>query len=195
MAIPLGTENKRQVYLVAALFGVVAVIAVWEIQGAFQSSSTPAPLPSAHNPATLSSTTVSTRKSRIAGLEPKLQFGNLARSENVEYATTGRNIFSGESAPVQIETPVAAARPAPSVLIASPPERPKPPAIDLKYLGYVKSNDKTYNALVTRGEDSFIARTGEIIFHYYKVGTIQPSGVQVTDLRFNNTQTIAVTEK
>ncbi len=195
MAIPLGTENKRQVYLVAALFVVVAVIAAWEIHGAFWSSSTPAPLPTAHNPATLSSTSSSTRKSRIAGLEPKLESGHLARSENVEYATTGRDIFSGESAPVHIETPVAPPRPIPAVLNTSPPERPKPPAIDLKYLGYVQSNDKTYNALVTRGDDSFVARTGEIVFHYYKVGTIQPSAVQVTDLRFNNTQTIAVTEK
>ena len=55
MAIPLGTENKRQVYLVAALFFVVAVIATWEIHGAFGSSSTTTPLPTAHNPAALSS--------------------------------------------------------------------------------------------------------------------------------------------
>ena len=96
---------------------------------------------------------------------------------------------------MQIEAPVAPARPIPAVLNTSPPERPKPPAIELKYLGYVLSNDKTYNALVTHGEDSFVARTGEIVFHFYKVGNIQPTGVQVTDLRFNNTQTIAVTEK
>jgi hypothetical protein len=75
------------------------------------------------------------------------------------------------------------------------PERPRPPAIDLQYLGYVQGNDKIYNALVIRGDDSFLARSGEIIFHYYKVGSIQPAGVQVTDLRFNNTETIALTEK
>jgi hypothetical protein len=195
MAISSGTENKRQVYMVAALFGIVALIAAWEIHGAFGSSSTLVPLPTAHNQAKLSSTASATQKSRIADLEPKLQNDHLARSESVEYATTGRNIFSGESAPVQIEAPAAPVRPIPVVLNTAPPERPKPPTIDLKYLGYVLSNDKTYNALVTRGDDSFVARTGEIVFHYYKVGTIQPSGVQVTDLRFNNTQTIAVTEK
>ncbi len=195
MAIRLGTENKRQVYMVAALFGIVVLIASWEIHGAFGSSSTPAPLPATHNLAKLSSTVSTTQKLRIADIEPKLQSDNLARSESVEYATTGRNIFSGESAPVKIEAPVAPARPIPAVLNTSPPERPKPPTIDLNYLGYVLSNDKTYNALVTHGDDSFVAGTGEIIFHYYKIGTIKPSGVQVTDLRFNNTQTIAVTEK
>ncbi|MDR3734987.1 MAG: hypothetical protein P4L10_05540 [Acidobacteriaceae bacterium] len=195
MAIPLGTENKRQVYMVAALFGIVALIAAWEIHGAFGSSSTSTPLSTAHNPAKLSSTAGTTQQSRIADLEPKLESDHLTRSESVEYATSGRNIFSVESAPVQIEAPVSPARPVLAVLNTSVPERPKPPTIDLKYLGYLLSNDKAYNALVTHGDDSFVARTGEIVFHYYKVGTIQPSGVQITDLRFNNTQTIAVTEK
>jgi hypothetical protein len=195
MAIPLGTETKRQVYLVAALFGVVALISAWEIYGAFGSSSTPARLAAVHNPAQTIPAAGSSRKSGIEGLEPKLQIGHMARIENVEYATTGRNIFSGESVPVQIEAPVAPARPITTLVSSGPPERPRPPAIDLKYLGYVQGRDKTYDALVIRGDDSSLARTGEVVFHYFKVGAIQPASVQVTDLRFNNTQTIAVTEK
>jgi hypothetical protein len=40
-----------------------------------------------------------------------------------------------------------------------------------------------------------MARTGEIVYHRYKVGTIQPSSVQVTDLGRNNTEIIAVAVK
>ena len=194
MAIALGTENKRQVYLVVALFVVVAVIAAWELHSAFGNSSAPVSQP-VERTITAQRKVGSSRRPSLGEIEPKLQIGHLVRSEQVAYATSGRNIFSGESAPVLIEAPVAPARPTPTVAVAPLPERPRPPAIDLKYLGYVQGNDKIYNALVIRGDDSFLARTGEIIFHYYKVGTIQPAGVQVTDLRFNNTQTIALTEK
>jgi hypothetical protein len=194
MAIALGTENKRQVYLVVALFVVVVAIAVWELRNAYGSSSTPARSP-AKLAVAAQRTTGSIRGSGLAALEPRLQISRASRSEQVEYATTGRNIFSGDSAPVHIEIPIAPARPAETAAIVPPPLHPRPPAIDLKYLGYVQENDKAYNALLIRGDDSFIARTGEVVFHYYKVGTIQPSGVQVTDLRFNNTQTVALSEK
>ncbi len=192
MAIALGMENKRQVYLVGSLFAVVIAIAAWEI---FGGSSTPARLPAPSNSAGSQHASGPARRSGVAGLEPKLQVGRLARSEQVEYATTGRNIFSGESAPVKIEVPVASPRPNDTAASTAPPEPPKPPEIDLKYLGYVQGGDKSYDALLIHGDDSFIARNGEIIFHRYKVGIIQPSGVPVTDLKFNTTKTIILTEK
>jgi hypothetical protein len=209
LPLPLGTENKRQIRILAALGVVIVCVGGYEIKDNFFSSS-PAPVrppaaaarPAAPQPTPLNNLAAAANPSASAGpeaqklsnagIDPTLHLDQLARSEGVEYLGTGRNIFSAESAPAHIETPVAGARPGSPVVKAAPamPEKPRPPAIDLKYFGYTQARDKSLQAFFIRGEDIFIARSGEIVDHRYKVGAIMPGSVQVTDLSYNNTQTL-----
>ncbi len=189
MAISVGTENKRQVQLVVGLFIALGAIAGWEIYNSMGTSSAHTaikPVAAAHaaNPA---------RKSARSRLDPVLRIDELDRSELVEYSGTGRDVFSPVAAPVVVETPLASGRP--GDIAASLPlvvEPPKPPSMDLKYLGFAQTTDKTYTALFTHGDDMFMAKTGDIMFHRFRVGVIQPASVQVTDLTHNLTQNIAV---
>ena len=210
MAMRLGTENKRQVYILIALAVVIVCVSGYEIKDIFFSSApTPArPVPAASRPSGPQAAPVSgsataaipttfsgpeAQKISNADIDPALHLDKLALSEQVEYMGNGRNIFSAQSAPARIESPVAGARPGqpgqPAVK-AGPvvPEKPKPPAIDLKYFGYTQSKDKSIQVFLSRGDDIFIARSGEIVEHRYKVGAILPGSVQVTDLSYNNTQ-------
>lgn len=201
MALQIGAENKRQVYMVIVLFSVVAIAGGWEL---YQNFSTPSrshtvPPPAIRTVAVpgqqAGGTGQDAQKLDNAGIDPTLHFDKLAQSEDVEYEGTGRNIFSADSAPVAIPTPVKGARPgAPSVNLPPPPPAvPRPPAIDLKYFGYSEAKDKSIEAFFIHGEDIFIARTGQIVDHRYKVGVIKPNSVEVTDLGYNNTQTLPLT--
>jgi hypothetical protein len=212
MALRLGAENKKQVYIVIALFAVILPIAIWEVYGMVATPSAPV-RPAAPAVAQVqraaaitdsgAAAPVSTGSSATAGpeaqrlndsdLDPSLHFDKLAEVEQVEYAGTGRNIFSAESVPVpaRIETPIASGRnnlQSVTAPIASGP--PRAPAIDLKYFGYTQTKDKSLKAFFVHGDDVFMAKTGEIVDHRYKVGNIMPGSVQVTDLSYNNTQTL-----
>jgi len=204
MAMRLGIENKRQVYLVVALFALIICIGGYEVYQSF-GSSTPArrvAVPAApqiatangHSVATNSSTPIGPEAQKLsnAGIDPALHLAKLALSEEVEYHGSGRNIFSTESAPAHIEAPAAGPRPGMPVVAAAPvvPEKPKPPAIELKYFGYTQTKEKSLQAFFVHGDDIFVAHSGEIIDHRYKVGAIMPGSVQITDLGYNNTQSL-----
>jgi len=164
MALQLGTENKRQVYMLAALLVVIVLIGGYELKQYFISPTAPArpaaaTVPASAKPAAGRETAATqaasegkeAQKLTNAGIDPALHLDRLAFTESVEYAGTGRNIFSVESAPAglaRIETPVAGARPGHPVvkMPPPPPEKPRPPAIDLKYFGYTQARDKSLQA-------------------------------------------------
>lgn len=190
MAMQLGTENKRQVILVIVLFSFLLLYGGFKLYQMFSGPSTPsrtaAAAPAANGP-----TAPEAQKLSNADIDPTLHFDKLTQSEDVPYAGTGRNIFSAESAPVKIEAPIKSARMTPTVTVPQGP--PQPPAIDLKYFGYTQTPDRALQAFFTHGEDIFMARTGEIVDHRYRVGAINRTNVQITDMAYNNTQTLPLT--
>jgi hypothetical protein len=205
MALQLGTENKKQVYLVIALFAVILGAGGYELYQNFAAPpatpppAAPAPVRARTARPSTGGTTGNTagqeaQKLSNEGIDPTLHFDQLAQSEDVQYGGAGRNIFSAESAPVHIEAPVKSARNgAPAVVTPPPtPAAPKPPAIDLKYFGYSETKDRSLKAFFVHGDDIFMATTGEIVDHRYKVGAIKPGSVEVTDMGYNNTQTLTL---
>lgn len=196
-----GTEDRRKVIIAIVLVAVALPVAIWELQGYFSSPRrTPAPAqnPPANQAASAGQGSANDpagpAAEKINTIDPTLHLDKLARSEDVEYHGTGRNIFSPESAPVKIERQIASPRPVPQVTVDLPVPPPQAPPIDLKYFGYSedKTNRGSIKAFLVHGDDIFMARSGEVIDHRYKVGLISPGSVQVTDLAYNHTQTLLI---
>ena len=215
MAMKVGTENKRNVVIAVVLFCIVAYLGISQLIGG---SSKPAPVPVVARPTTLkqapppaplrgaaagpaAGAAVSgvgnpagpeAKKLPNSGLDPALHLEKLAASESIEYAGNGRNIFSANSAPVEIEQAAAGPRPEEqqAAVDPGPPPVPQPPTIDLKFFGYTASKEGKREAFLLHGEDIFEAAAGEIVNHRYKVVSVDPRSIQVTDLSYNNTQTL-----
>lgn len=198
MALALGTENKRNVIIAGVLFALLIGLGIWQFGNFFGGPSAPPVVPPPPPPrAGGGGPNVGggeARKLTNEGIDPTLHFEKLAQSEDVRYEGSGRNIFSAESAPI-IPNPIAPARangPKPTPLPTGPPPPPPPPAIELTYFGYSQNGDKSLQAFFLHGDDIFMARSGEIVDRRYKVGTIRPMSVDVTDLAYNHTQTLTL---
>ena len=214
MALEMGNASKGKIALVGTLIVLALGGVGYEMYNQLSTPSAPPSKPATVRPSATGqkataagpAAKLGTQKTAAGGeeakklsnpgIDPTIHFGLLAQSEEVEYAGTGRNIFSAESAPVRIEEPVKTARNTggPSgPTVTAPPEPPRAPAIDLKYFGFSEGKDKAMVAFFVHGDDIFMATAGQIVDHRYKVGAIKPTSVEVTDMSYNNTQTLSLT--
>jgi hypothetical protein len=193
MAIVKGIGSQGQVALVSVLLAVIIILTGWEIRSVTNSASASPPLGPSGGSRPQPSGTMP-RKTKFTEADFHLRLHELAGSESIDYASDGRNIFSKVVMPVVIETPLASARLlTPSILVTAPEIKHAMPSLDLKYLGFAESNPGRISALFMHGDDIFVATTGDIMFHRFRVGTIKTSSAQVTDLLSNKTQAIAIT--
>ena len=198
-----GFENKRNVAILVVLV-LILVGCAWYFVSRMFGGTSPSP---AAQPATRSSTAASEtpaerrattntegpaakKVSSLESLDPTLHPELMAGAEALAYSGSGRNIFSMESAPPKIEPVKGPIRP---IAQAPPPPPPGPPPIDLTFFGY-QSNNGVKKAFLLHGTDVFIASEGDVVDHHYKIDKINPLSIQVTDLLYNNTQTLPLSQ-
>jgi hypothetical protein len=128
-----------------------------------------------------------------AQLDPTLRMEAMLVTESLVYSGSGRNIFSANSAPIDIPKPIVSVRtvkappPGPP---PPPPGPPPPPPIDLKFFGTATAANGMRRAFLLHGDDVFLASNGDIVERRYKVVTVSANSVVVEDLSNNNTQTL-----
>jgi hypothetical protein len=191
----LTPDLQKKAIAVSAFVLLAAGILYYEL-----SDDTPAPRPS--QPAVVQTTPRPVGSRTSAGvaksvgtastqLDPTLKMGPMLVAEQLVYSGTGRNIFSANSAPIDIPKPIAPARPKASAAVYTPPPGPPPPPpIDLKFFGTETTSNGKRHAFLLHGEDVFFAQDGDIVQRRYRILTISANSVLVEDMANNNRQSL-----
>jgi hypothetical protein len=190
--VKLGIENKTKTTTAAGLL-IVAAFALYSWLHSSDDTTTP---PSVAG--TVSSPSASTKTGKASArkspnvvlaqsLDPTLRFDLLKSSEDVTYKGSGRDIFQNQPEPVAIPQPVA------KVVDTGPPPPPPPPPIPLKFYGFSGNKTGPKQVFLSKGEDIFIAKEGQVIDRRYKIIKIGPNSVEVEDVLTNNRQTLPLT--
>lgn len=192
----LGTENRNKTIAAVSLM-VLALVLV----GMRFFPSSPA---AAKSPAPVVTPPPGTRRIVVArsasgkrtstkepsnSLDPTLRYDWLKASEDTEYKGSGRNIFRAE---VDIPKPIVPVHVAAAPVVPQGP--PPPPPINLKFFGFTNKPGEGKKIFLSKGEDVFIAKEGDIIDRRYKIVRITPASVEVEDVLNNNRQSIPLTQ-
>jgi hypothetical protein len=199
-----GFENRRNVVVLVVLLAVLIPSAWYFVVKVFGGGSPPPAAPAAAAPAARATEAqgqgenghAAKKVISLESLDPTLHPELMAGAESLEYSGDGRNIFSMSSAPVKIEQPKGPVRPTQQEVAAAavPAGPPPPPPIDLTFFGYEADGGRR-KAFLLHGDDVFIASEGDVVDHHYKVVKISPLSIEITDLLYNNTQTLNLAEK
>ncbi|MBZ5547555.1 MAG: hypothetical protein LAO22_06265 [Acidobacteriia bacterium] len=192
----LGTENRKQVIVLAVLGGLALLLLArtfWPsepVTPVSQTVSTGPSKPSTRR--TASGKLVAVTEPR---LDPTLDFDSLHRSEQIKYAGNGRNIFVAGSLPVPHDSGATDQK----KLIAEippPPLIPPPPPITLKFFGFANKPGEAKKVFLVQGEDVFIAGEGDIVDRRYRILHISttPPSVDVEDVLNNNRQSLPMVQ-
>lgn len=203
MALKVGTEDKKKVYLAGGLGAVMLILLahfLWQNFGPSPAApASPQPVVTVAHPASSSegpqenatAAAYARPAAKIGGLallDPTLHPEIMRQAESLEYTGRGRNIFSQFSAPLEIPKPIAAIRQA--HLDTGPPPPPPPPPINLGFYGYAAERTGQRQVFLLHGDDIFIASEGDVVDRRYRVVKINSASVQVEDIPYHDTQTL-----
>ena len=188
----LGTENKAKTIAAAVLVLVAAFLMVHAFRGDDNSApaaNAPRPMsPGVTSPVRSGNTLAAHKTARpmlAQTLDPTLRFDWLKSSEEVTYKGTGHDIFRSQPEEASIPKPLPPDK-QPKVVQAPPP----PPPIDLKFYGFASRKDGYKRIFLSKGEDIFVAKEGDIVDRRYKIVHIGQNSVDVEDVLTNNRQTL-----
>ena len=128
-----------------------------------------------------------------AQLDPTLRMEPMLVTESLVYSGSGRNIFSANSAPLELPKPIASVRTKGPALQAGPAQSmgpPPPPPIDLKFFGTETTAQGLRTAFLLHGDEVFLALNGDVVQRRYKIVSVLANSIVVEDLANNNTQTL-----
>jgi hypothetical protein len=192
------TDSQKKTTLVGGFVVLAAGILYYQLR-----DDSPAPRPAPVAVATAVQPATAKPVARTAGgeaknlgttsaqLDPTLKMGPMLVTEKLVYSGSGRNIFSAESAPVEIPKAIASARPKPVVPMYTPaPGPPPPPPIDLKFFGTATSANGKRQAFLLHGQDVFLASDGDIVQRRYRIVGVTANSILVEDMPNNNRQTL-----
>jgi hypothetical protein len=200
MALKVGTEDKKKVYMAAGLGAVMLILLLRFLWQNFGPSTAPTPAASPAvtevRPAASETTQDATpglahqaaKVGGLAALDPTLHPEIMRQAESLEYTGRGRNIFSQFSVAPEIPKPVAPIRQA--HVDTGPPPPPPPPPINLGFYGYAAEKTGQKQVFLLHGDDIFIASEGDVVDRRYRVVKINSASVQVEDIPYHNTQTL-----
>ena len=186
----IGIENRTKTIIALALL-IVAVILVMRAFHGGEEDSSPAPTPAvsasrlAPDSATGQAAPGATRTARkpppllAQTLDPTLRFDLLKSSEDVAYKGTGRDIFRSQAE----EPPIP--KPLPPEIHPGAVTPPPPPPIPLKFYGFASRKDGNKRIFLSKGEDIFVAKEGDIVDRRYKIVHIGTNSVEVQDVLTN----------
>jgi hypothetical protein len=205
-AIRTDPDRQKKIILVTVFVLLTLGIVFYETKDLFIDPTPTAPPPAAAvapEPVPTPAATTSGNAARSIGntsaaLDPTLHMDAMLVTESVSYTGSGRNIFAAPGTqaeePTHIATPIASVRPhgpdRPVVITPSGP--PPPPPIPLKFFGVVTRPDGSCpcKALLVHDPDVFIASSGDIVQHKYRIVQVDRKSLQVEDMTNNNRQTL-----
>jgi len=192
--VKVGAENRNKVIAAAVLLVIALVLIGRFLFSSYGGSSAASPAAAAAAAPAKPATRV-TGKKALAGprsLDPTLRYDWLKVSEDTQYAGTARNIFKAQAEPIPqpVEPPTKEEEAAAKAAQGPAP----PPPINLKFFGFASKPGEPKKIFLSKGEDVFIAREGEIVDRRYKVVHIAPTSVEIEDVLNNNRQSIPLTQ-